>query len=198
MRLHNLAAKGSQKGATLIELLIALAILVLMAVAISTSYDGSRARAQAMISMSSDLGSAFIRAKTDTGCYLNKPAALYDRDLGISSSNNFCGRDFTKTWNGPYVSRFPTDNDGNVVHDKVGADVVMTVARKQEGSLGWRYFVEVKNVPNDVLKQALIECNGTDNYDTQQINFNRYKCMAEIGANGSETGTFKMLFDETR
>lgn len=187
--------RNKQSGLSLVELMIVLAIMVLLAVGIASSYDSSRSRAQAMITMASELGAGFERAKTDTGCYLNRPDGLFDKAVGVASANNYCSRDFSKVWNGPYVTRFPANASGEATYDKVGADVTMTINRAAEG-LGKRYWIEVKNVPVDVIKQAMLECNSNENTDPTTINFDKYKCKAAVGT--GETGTFMYMFSETR
>lgn len=183
-----------QKGLTLVELLVVLAIITLLAVAIGAAYDPSRSRAQTLIQVMSELGNGNIRLKNDTGCYVNKPHALYSQDAAGDPSNNYCQRNFGNNWVGPYVTRFPVNTDGNATLDKVSADVVIEFQRELGGT-GRRYFVRASNVPNDVIRQALQECNGRPN---ETATFDDSKCKATLGTGSSEVGTFDMLYDETR
>jgi hypothetical protein len=59
------------------------------------------------------------------------------------------------------------------------------------GGQGTNYIVTASNVPVDVVKQALQECNGQDNPGN---GFTGFKC------DGTETApaTFMLLYDQTR
>lgn len=195
----NRTTRAAQGGFSLIELLVGLALLTLLAVAISGAFDGSRSRAQALLSMMSELGSAQAREKNDTGCYLNKPLALFDATTGKDPANNYCARSQANTWNGPYVTRFTADNGGNVVADKVAEGVVVSFPAPEAGGMGKRYFITATGVPEDIARQTLQECNNKVDLATMQVPaaFNTYKCRS-VGIGNGPLAQIDMIYDETR
>lgn len=195
---RRITRSAAQRGFSLIELLVGLALLTLLAVAISGAFDGSRSRAQSLLSMMSELGSAQARQKNDTGCYVNIPTALFNKTDGIAQANNYCNRAQTNTWNGPYVSRFTEDGSKNIKADKVAEGVVVSFGR-ETGGIGKRYYIRATNVPADVARQFLQECNNGINESTMQASgaFDTFKCRAS-GLGTGETATVDMIFDETR
>lgn len=185
-----------QRGFTLIEILVALAILAVISLLASNAFDGSRTKAQAMIGLAKQVGDANIQLKTDTGCYVNKPSALFDPVEAQNPANNYCGRVFKGTWSRPYLAQYTTNANGELVVDKIAAEV--TVSLKQINDAGRkRYFVQMGNVPKDILKQALVECNGGD-FDGEKGNFTKNRCRTESDLNTDAPGTFDMLYDTTR
>lgn len=193
MKRNKIAAQG---GFSLIELLVALTLLSVLAVAISGAFDGSRSRAQSLLSMMSELGSAQARQKNDTGCYVNTPIALYDMAKGRDMSQNYCGRVQTKTWNGPYVSRFTANATGEIVADKIAEGVLVSFQR-EAGGMGKRYYIRATAVPVDVARQFLQECNNDSAEVTGAASFNTNKCRLQAAIAGETVGV-EMLFDETR
>lgn len=183
--------KSAQAGFTLLEILVALALITLLAVGISLTFDGSRSRAQALISTMTELSSANIRLKNDTGCYVRDVSYLLD------SAGAECEwptvRPIGRTWNGPYVAPFASEN-GRVIIDKVADGARVGFNRVQSGRW-YQYVVEAIGVPDDVIQQALLECNGAAadgapaNMGTGR--FENFKCT-------SRDGVFQMLFDTTR
>jgi prepilin-type N-terminal cleavage/methylation domain-containing protein len=179
------------RGFTLIELLVALAILAVLALLAVNAFDGSRSKAQALIGLMKQVGDANIVLKNDTGCFVNRPDALFSEDKAHESANNYCGRDFARTWAQPYLAPQPTDAAGRLVVEKIGSNVTVGLGRTDGAS--WKYYyVEAANVPEDVLRQALIECNSTDaNPDTA---FPTVRCRStDVTA-----GNFQMLYAQTR
>jgi len=193
MKRNKIAAQG---GFSLIELLVALTLLSVLAVAITGAFDGSRSRAQSLLSMMSELGSAQARQKNDTGCYVNTPLALYDMAKGRDLSQNYCGRAQTKTWNGPYVSRFTANATGEVVADKIAEGVLVSFQR-ETGGMGKRYYTRAVAVPVDVARQFLQECNNSAEEVTGAAAFETNKCRLQAAIAGETVGV-EMIFDETR
>ena len=191
------ASRSQQSGFTLVEILIALALITLLAVGISLSFDGSRSRAEALISNMSELGAANVRLKNDMGCYVSHPVGL-ETATG-AGSYNYCGITGTPTtWNGPYVGAFATDTTQTLVElDKVAQGVTIDFSQPTGvsgpyGTGGTNYAVFADKVPNDIVTQALQECNGNSNVGT---NFSGAKCDGTLGTG---TGTFTLMYDQTR
>lgn len=186
---------STQAGFTLVEILVALALITLLAVGISLTFDGSRSRAQALLTTMTELSSANIRLKNDTGCYAAEPSLLFNRDRASVTASNFCGKNLIATWNGPYVAPF-TLSGQSVNLDRVADGVVVDFARMTGvpggawGATGKKYVVSATNLPDDVVRQALMECNGAD---SDAADYTGRKCIGNAAA-----GTFSMLFDETR
>lgn len=185
-----------QRGFTLIEILVALAILAVIALLASNAFDGSRTKAQAMIGLAKQVGDGNIQLKTDTGCYVNRPAALFDPVEAQKPANNYCNRTFGGTWARPYLAQYTTNANGELVVDKIASEVTVAFKTLADGSRK-RYFVQVGNVPKDILKQALVECNGGD-FDGQKGDFAKNRCRTESDLTTDDPGTFDMLFDTTR
>lgn len=188
---------NAQRGFSLIEILVALAILAVISLLASNAFDGSRTKAQTMINLARQLGDANIRLKNDTGCYVNAPIALFDETAAQDSSKNYCGRTFKGTWANPYFDQFPVDADGNLIVDKISADVVASYGLDTEASGKNLYFIKMDNVPMDVLRQAMVECNGGDFGDAMAADFTTTRCRA-VMASGANSGAFEMLYATTR
>jgi len=192
MKLRN---KNKSRGFTLIEMLVALAILSMLALLASNAFDGSRSKAQVMLGLAKQVGDANVQLKTDTGCYVNKPQALFDFTFAKDPANNYCNRSFNNMWARPYMGQYTVDANGSLMADKIGAGVLVSL-NKEPGGLGTRYFVRFANVPMDVVKQALIECNNDQDAVTVG-DFNKNRCRAASVA-GDQPTTFDMMYDVTR
>jgi prepilin-type N-terminal cleavage/methylation domain-containing protein len=186
-----------QSGFTLIELLVGLAILTLLAVTVSGAFDGSRSRAQALVSAMAEVGNANIRLKNDTGCYVNRPDGLTMPVVGKAAASNYCARDFTKTWNGPYLNKLAIAANGSVKMDNISSDVEVSLGKGLgSGGAGNRYFTHAINLPSDVVKRALQECNNDTTESVADSEFDTKKCRGTSGTGGD--GVFDMVYDETR
>jgi prepilin-type N-terminal cleavage/methylation domain-containing protein len=183
------------RGFTLIELLVGLAILSVLALLAGNAFDGARSKAQAMLGLMRQVGDANIMLKNDTGCYVNRADALFNAEAANTASYNYCGRSFGKAWSRPYLGRQEFNSTtGAIRAEKVGSGVEVSL-RRENGGLGRIYFIRAENVPNDVIRQALIECLGDDEGNPS---FPANKCRAQLGSGTSEVGTFDMIYDETR
>lgn len=183
------------RGFTLIELLVGLAILSVLALLAVTAFDGARSKAQALIGLMKQVGDANIMLKNDTGCYVKRPDALFNKEAAATAGYNFCGRSFGKTWYGPYLGLQEVNaSNGNIRAEKIGAGVEIELDHLDLNP-GRLYYIRAANVPNDIIRQALIECLGDDE---SNASFPTNKCRATLGSGTSEVGTFDMSYSETR
>lgn len=189
--------RRQSQGFTLIEILVALAILSVIALLASNAFDGARTKAQAMISLGKQVGDANIQLKTDTGCFVKKPSALFDPAAAQDATNNFCSRTFGNTWSRPYLGQYTVDTDGKLKAEKVSSQVLVSLPAPESATVGGitqkRYFVRFENVPMDVIKQALVECNTTD---ATAGDLTKDRCRASTLT--GETASFDMLYATTR
>ncbi|MCC5609584.1 type II secretion system GspH family protein [Nostoc sp. CHAB 5834] len=186
--------KNLQKGFSLIEILVALAILSVISLLASNAFDGSRTKAQAMIGLAKQVGDANIQLKTDTGCFVSNPKALFDFTTAQETANNFCGRTFGNTWSRPYLGQYPVDAAGKLRADKIAAEVLVALPAPETTGGQKKYFVRFENVPSDILRQALVECNNDDSTNGDLAND---RCRV-VGDLSSQAASFDMLYATTR
>lgn len=182
-----------QRGFTLIEILVALAILSVIALLASNAFDGSRSKAQAMIGLMRQVADANLQLKTDTGCYVKNPQALFDTAAAALPANNYCSRNFGQTWSRQYLAQYGVNGVGDLVVDKIAAEVTVGFGTEVMGGKK-QYFVHLSNVPKDIIKQGLIECNG-DGLTKGSFSVNRCRTS---DLSGDAPGDFDMLYDTTR
>ncbi len=185
----------NQRGFTLIEILVALAILAVIALLASNAFDGSRTKAQAMIGLAKQVGDANVQLKTDTGCFVKKPSALFDSTAAQDATNNFCSRTFGNMWARPYLAQYPVNTDGKLKADKISSEVLVSLPAPETNAGQKRYFVRFENVPMDIIKQALVECNNTD---AAQGDLTKDRCRTTTALTSDAPGTFDMLYATTR
>lgn len=184
------------RGFTLIELLIGLAILSILAVLVTAAFNGDRTKAQTMLSLGKQVGEANISLKTDTGCYVKNPSALFDVTAANVEANNYCSRKFDKTWARPYLPQHPANADGNLMMDKIASGVILSLGQEKDSTTGMtRYFVSFDSVPASIIKNALLECNSKTDKITS---FKDYRCRTNVDPEGNTDGKFEVLYDATR
>lgn len=207
-------AAQNSKGFSLIELLIALAILTMMAVMVGKQFSGAKAKGQMLVTSMSTVGAAMNHQKLHTGCHVKRMKFLIDAPTAAENTadDTYCGANvsITNTWSGPYVDRFAVSTpDGNeMLLPKLGAGVMLGIGDVTITS-GARprviYYLEASNVPMDILREALAECNsaGIGEANADFLNGRCAVLDATTAANlltgGAGTqGTITMMFDETR
>ena len=204
MKIHrNRIRNGTlpQRGFSLIEALVVLTILTIMALLAASAFDGSRTKAQAMLNLGKQIGEANIKLKLDTGCYVKNTQALFDPTAAGDKANNYCARTFGTNWSSPYMARYPTNaTTGAIRFEKLGSEVEASFPAAPDtravAGVTWRqYYVRFSNVPMDIIKAALNECN---NNPEAQGNFAKDKCRTTSDLAATAPGTFDILFDETR
>lgn len=188
----------SHRGFTLIEILVALSILSVLALLASNAFDGARTKAQAMIALAKQIGDANLQLKVDTGCFVNKPNALFDQQAGTSPANNFCRKNFGDTWARPYLAQYPTNGRGSLIVDKIAAGVMVGLPSPSTIDGVSKYFVEFNFVPMDIVRQALIECNGTDERQGNLGRPENDRCQTTSNLAGNTPGNFRMLYSVGR
>lgn len=171
----------SQRGLTLIEMVIAISLLAIMISAIVFSFDGTRSRAQVLVASMSEYSGALERLKQDGSCYPRTLSSLFDRAASVGAANSFCGADLSRNWNGPYVKSAPTqaaplapavDSDAGPIAavvklPQLSPDLTLRIAR-QAAALGgggpatWKWFIVADGVPSEMMTQAIATCNGQD------------------------------------
>lgn len=183
-----------QAGFTLIEALVVLSILALIAVLTMTAFDGAKSKAQTLITVMGQSAQASQQFRTDTGVYPAVLAGLTDRAQAADLAGRATNAAVQGQWARPYMG-MQKMNGANFVVDKVGAGVELSIGRAA-GGLGHIYFIEATNVPEDVVTNALRECNSSDGTDipTSVANMLIHKCVGTRAA----PGTFRLVFDQTR
>lgn len=208
-------APRRMSGFSLIELLIALAILTMMAVMVGAQFNGAKAKGQVLVTSLSTMGSAMNQLKLHTGCHVRKLVFLMEQPTNAQNTtdDNYCAADMSGTWSGPYVERFATVDDSRAMSlPKLGSGVAVYVTDTSNDdpgvSVGNRvvYYLEARNVPMDIIKEALAECNSAG-IKAFNEDFRNGRCAIRDQAtrdaiNGSaasgQTGEFAVMFDETR
>lgn len=186
------------RGFTLIEMLVALAILSLIVAIGMAAFDGAKSKAQALVSLSKQMADANIMFKEDVGCFAQQPAALFDQTVANTTSATFCGKPAGDQWTHQYMARQEADTNKNVYFRKISDQTIISLVRDNIAT-GKRYSVSVSNVPADILKNAMAECNGKLDVTAMEgaTALGTYKC-AGIGLAGDVPGTFLMQYAETR
>lgn len=222
MTCTSVAKTRRQGGFSLIELMIALAILTMMAVMISKQFNTGKSKGQMLVTTLGTIGEAMNAQKLHTGCHVKRIELLYKKPdpAQNTAADNYCATDISSTWSGPYIDR-QTSTDGGVSLSlqKLGAGIQVFVRDTgtdqadtgADGPLTDRvvYYLEAKNVPLDILKEALAACNsnGSKGALAENKTFESGRCAIRVDAdrqaldaqnpNPSYKGKIGMLFDET-
>jgi hypothetical protein len=127
---------------------------------------------------------------------VSKPSALFDPDAAQDKENNYCKREFKNTWARPYLAQYTVNTEGDLVVDKIAAGVTVGLGTEATAAGGRkRFFAHLSNVPMDIIRQALIECNNTDE---TQGDLAKNRCRTSGDLAGTEPADFDMLYDTTR
>lgn len=184
-----------QQGFTLIEMLVAVAILSLLVAIGMTAFDGSKSKAQALLGLSKQMSDANVMAKEDIGCFSANPVGLFDQTAANTSYPCKANPQLTRL----YMPRQTTANTNTEIRfTKIAEDVTLGFG-KLNGGLGIRYYVLAKNVPMDVLKHALSECNGDPTVGASMVgttNLNTFRCVGSSLT--GDKADFYVQYAETR
>lgn len=183
-----------QRGFSLVELAIAIAIIAVLGALIGRMTDsGGRGKAVTLWQTEIQRGEALLRLKTDTGCQIKNLAGLFDNSQN-SASSTYCGSAISAgSWKGPYMQPFPVDGNNAALDDNIISGVTSDINRTT-GGIGYIYFIRAHNVPNNLITQALQECNGSA---AASATLTTAKCAGTLGTAPAEIGTFDVRFDET-
>jgi len=185
---------STQAGFTLIELLIALVILGLLASVILPNFSGDATKGKVLFSTMSEMGNAMVRMKLDTGCYPTRLDGLFVQSVN-TAANSFCGQDMTAEWKGPYTRPFQVNAGGAASLNNISTNVAAQIG-SMPGGVGTIYYIQAINVPNAIIHEAMMACNGADN--TGAATFADSKCIGSPGTGTTRTGTFSIQIDQTR
>lgn len=172
---------GKQGGFTLLEMMVVVTLLGILAAALIPKISLGKSKGALLYSTMADYGKALSNFKNDTACYPTKLSALYDKTQADSS---FCGIDLRDTWREPYIGKATFDSSGNIQISQIVTGVTISILQ-EPNSTGTAWVLRATGVPNDILKEAGISCNGSNS----QVG----KCTTTPG---SATGTLDFVFDE--
>lgn len=148
----------SQKGASLLELLVVLAILSGLAYAISAAFKEDGGRGKTAYLVASQMGIAQSKFGNDTSCFANTPKALLNPADAVAAGT-FCNKDVSAKWKGPYIETGQIINDGT--RDVyVVKDMNFFFSRYQNGGKAY-YTVDVYGLSAESAEDFLYSCLKT-------------------------------------
>lgn len=151
------ACRSRERGFTLLELVIAIVLLGVLASVTVFSFDGSRSRGQLLVAAMQEYANALTRMKADTACF---PARLSALALRSESETSLCQVSLVQQWNGPYVRDARTNASGQILLDQISPQLVLDIQTGMGMNGGTAYLIQASHVPEDILTQALVACNG--------------------------------------
>ena len=178
--------KSAESGFTLLEIVVAIVLLGILTTIAVFSFEGSKSRGQLLVSGMDEYGNALIRMKADTACYPKTLNALFVKTAAASSS---CEISLVEQWNGPYTKDARSDGNGDILLDQLAPGIVLSIESTAVGG-GSQWYVSAAGVPNEILTQSLIACNGSDKGPG--------RCAGSPGSGGVKTGKLMLKFSETR
>jgi prepilin-type N-terminal cleavage/methylation domain-containing protein len=200
-RLRTLRATlRTQRGMTLIEIMVVIAVLGLLAGVFMSQYSGDKSKATRLLTNMKVVSDATNRAKMDMGGIPNRLSVLWTRTDAIAG-NMFNGVAGTNSWSGPYMERQPVDASNNIQEQAIGDATTITIAREAAsasngGNFTWVYYLRASNVPNAVITEFIKTCANTDT--VANATFANGQCRATPGTGATEVGTVDFKIADSR
>lgn len=176
--------------------LLGLAAVGALALLVSHTFDGGRRHSDGwtMLALGKNIGDANLQLKADTGCFVSKPLALFDPAAAAAPENNFCGLTFGNTWARPYLRAYPTTPAGDLVMDRIAPGVTAHLPPPETVD-GWeRFDIEFRQVPAEVIRQALLECTGTDQPPALPGRAEDDRCLTTANLDDGQPGNFRVRY----
>lgn len=149
----------SQRGISLLELLIALGLLSGLAYAITTAFSEDGGRGKTAFLVAGQMSVAQVKFANDTSCFANTPQALLDPAKAVAAST-FCNKDVSARWKGPYIQFSNIINDGT--RDVyVVKDMNVYFSRYQNGGKAY-YTVDVSGLSSESAQDFMYNCLKTN------------------------------------
>lgn len=176
-----------QAGISLYTMLAAIVVLGILSAILVTAFNGNNSKAQMAYSMMVSVGQAEQRFNLDTGCYATELKGLIAK--ATADSNNSCGVAIDNQWGGPYLKNQPVNSSGNIMVQKLGPQVIMSVAPISPGSdnvpstATSAWGLKLQNLQPSIAKKAEKDCGGSGNSTACTV------------TTGSGTDTLVYVFD---
>jgi prepilin-type N-terminal cleavage/methylation domain-containing protein len=194
------ATLRTQRGMTLIEIMVVIAVLGLLAGVFMSQYSGDKSKATRLLTNMKTVSTATNRAKMDMGGIPNRLSVLWNR-TDATAGNMFNGIAGTNSWAGPYMERQPVDASNNIQEQAIGDATTISIAREAAsvsngGNYTWVYYLRASNVPNAIITEYVKTCSNTDT--VASATFANGQCRATLGTGATEVGTVDFKIADSR
>jgi prepilin-type N-terminal cleavage/methylation domain-containing protein len=201
-RLRHLAATGRkpsgrnalQRGFTLVEIMVVIGIMAILSAVVMMTASTDSSKATALFASMTTTSDSLERMKMDVGCYPTDMSALWVR-ANASAANMWCGQDGTSAWDGAYLKTAPFDTTNQAIEvSNIAPNAEIAFSREAGGSNGFYYFLHGTALPNAIVLDALLKCNGSN---STAATFSTGKCRGTLGGGGAAaTGTFDLMVED--